>query len=89
MNRAKDPPLVERLLAPLGDCLTEESARRVLALKPDPELQARVDEMAARHTEGQLTAVEQAEYGRYVSYATFVAILKSRARQLLNAPTGV
>ena len=39
-----------------------------------------------RHTEGQLAPEEQAEYGRYVSYATFIAILKSKARQLLGMP---
>jgi hypothetical protein len=88
MKRAKETPVVERLIAPLGDCLTEESARRLLALKPDPELEARVDEMASRHTEGRLTPEEQAEYGRYVSYATFIAVLKSKARQLLHPSQG-
>ena len=37
--------------------------------------------------EGLLTPEEQAEYGRYVSYAT-IAILKSKARQLLAASNG-
>jgi hypothetical protein len=85
MKSSKNTPVVDRLVSPLGECLTAESARRLLALKPDLELQARVDEMATRHTEGQLTTEEQAEYGRYVSYATFIAILKSKARQLLLA----
>ena len=88
MKSAKNTPVVDRLVSPLGDCLTPESARRLLALKPDPELQARVDDMAAQHTEGRLTPEEQAEYGRYVSYATFIAILKSKARQLLAAAPG-
>jgi hypothetical protein len=74
---------IERLLAPLGDCLTPETARRMIALKADPELQAYIDELATRHTEGKLTSAEQAEYGKYVSYATFVSVLKSKARQLL------
>lgn len=80
--------VVDRLISPLGECLTPESARRLLALKPDKELQACVDDMASRHTEGRLTPEEQAEYGRYVSYATFIAILKSKARQLLAASNG-
>ncbi|HEV3024583.1 MAG TPA: hypothetical protein VGX76_19040 [Pirellulales bacterium] len=88
MKSGKNIRVIDRLVAPLGECLTPESARRLLALKPDPELQARVDEMATRHTEGQLTPEEQAEYGQYVSYATFVAILKSKARQLLAASRG-
>jgi hypothetical protein len=88
MKAPKSTAVVERLVSPLGECLTPESARRVLALKPDPDLQALVDDMATRHTEGRLTAEEQAEYGRYVSYATFIAILKSKARQLLAASNG-
>ena len=36
----------------------------------------------------RLTPDEQAEYGTYVSYGTFVAILKSKARQLLAASPG-
>jgi hypothetical protein len=88
VKTTKSTPLVDRLVAPLGDCLTPESARRLLALKPDPKLQKRVDDMAARHTEGQLSPAEEAEYGRYVSYATFIAILKSKARQLLAASRG-
>jgi hypothetical protein len=88
MKPAKPTPYVERLVAPLGDCLTPESARRLLALRPDPALQMRVDEMATRHTEGRLTPAEEAEYGRYVSYASFIAILKSKARQLVTASTG-
>jgi hypothetical protein len=88
MEAAKNIPVVDQLVSPLGDCLTPESARRLLALKPDPNLMARVDEMATRHTEGKLTPEESAEYGRYVSYATFIAILKSKARQLLAIPQG-
>jgi hypothetical protein len=88
MKTEKNPAVVDRLVSPLGECLTPESARRLLALKPDPELQARVDDMATRHNEGRLTPQEQAEYGRYVSYATFIAILKSKARQLLAVSDG-
>ena len=88
MKSAKNAHVVDRLVLPLGDSLTPESARRLLALKPDPELMARVDEMATRHTEGRLTPEETAEYGRYVSYATFIVILKAKARQLLAAPHG-
>jgi hypothetical protein len=88
MKTAKSDPVLDQLLAPLGDCLTPESARRLLALKADPKLQARVDDLAGRHSQGLLTPQEQAEYGRYVSYSTFVAILKSKARQLLSNSPG-
>ncbi len=84
MKTVKSAPVLDQLVAPLGDCLTPESARRLLALKPDPELQRRVEDMATR----QLSPEEEAEYGCYVSYATFIAILKSKSRQLLAASDG-
>lgn len=88
MKTAKSALILDQLVAPLSDCLTPESARRLLALKADPKLQARVDDLAGRHSQGLLTPEEQAEYGRYVYFDTFVAILKSKARQLLAASRG-
>jgi hypothetical protein len=88
MKSAKPTPILDRLIAPLGDCLTPESARRLLALKADPKVQSRVDYLAGRSTEGTLTPDEQAEYRTYVSFGTFVAILKSQARQLLAGSAG-
>ncbi len=88
MKRPKTSPELDRLISPLGDCLTPESARRVLALKADRKLQARAGDLAARHSEGRLSPEEEAEYASYVSFSTFVAILKSKARQLLASSRG-
>lgn len=88
MKTARSDRLLDELVGPLGDCLTPESARRLLALKPDPKLQARVDDLASRHSRGILSSEEQAEYGGYVYFDTFVAILKSKARQLLATSRG-
>ncbi|HJZ89305.1 MAG TPA: hypothetical protein VKE40_00435 [Gemmataceae bacterium] len=87
MKSAKPVPILDRLIAPLGECLNPESARRLLDLKADPKVQARVEYLAARSTDGSLTPDERDEYRTYVSFGTFVAILKSQARQLLaNTP---
>ena len=86
--RSTTAPTLDRLVTSLSECLTPESARRLLALKADPALQTRAADLAARHSQGLLTADEQAEYGKYVSYSTFVAILKSKARQLLGHSSG-
>jgi hypothetical protein len=88
MKTASSVPALEELIAALADCLTPGSARRVVALKADPTLQERVDDLAARHSQGLLTREEHAEYGSYVSYSTVVAILKSKARQLLANSAG-
>ena len=88
MKTAKSAPVLEQFVASLGDCLTPESARRLLALKADPKVQARVDDFAERHSRGLLTPEEQAEYRGYVYFDTFLAILKSKARQLLANSSG-
>ena len=88
MKNVKSALVLDRIVSPLGDCLTPESAQRILALKADPELQAHLDDLATRHSEGRLTPKEEAEYGAYVSFNTFVAILKSKARQLLAGTRG-
>jgi hypothetical protein len=88
MNTANSAPALERLIGPLSECLTPESARRLLALKADSKLQARVDYLAGRCNHGSLTPEERAEYGNYVTFGTFVAILKSKARQLLANSEG-
>ena len=80
--------MLDRLVAPLVECLTPDSARRLLALKADAKLQSHVNNLAERHARGLLTDDELAEYGNYVSYGTFIAILKSKARQLLPASSG-
>jgi hypothetical protein len=88
MGHFKTDLVLDRLVSPLGACLTPESARRVIALKADPKLRTYVDDLATRHNEGRLSPEEQAEYGKYVSFSTFVAILKSKARQLLAETRG-
>ena len=63
MKTAKSASLLDQLVAPLGECLTQESARRLHALKADPNLYERVDDLAGRHSQALLTPEEQAEYG--------------------------
>ncbi len=88
MKTEASEPVLDRLVASLGDCLTPESARLVLALKADKKLQARVNALAERNRAGRITPDELDEYGKYVSYGTFVAILKSKARQRLSHLSG-
>ncbi len=82
--KSKSPPTLDRLVQPLGECLNLESAKRILKLKADPQLQARMDQLARKGSEGTLTPEEQSDYERFVSFSTFVAILKSKARLLLK-----
>jgi hypothetical protein len=82
--KLKPSSSIDRLIEPLVKCLTVESAKRLLSMKTDPQLRARMEELAEKSTAGTLTAEERQEYGSYVSFGTFIAILKSKARLLLD-----
>jgi hypothetical protein len=77
------PPTIDLLIEPLSACLTEETARRLVSLKPNRKLEALVEKLGRKSSEGTLTDQEREEYGRYVSFGTFIAMLKSKARLLL------
>jgi len=62
-----------------------EKAEAVLRFRAAPELQARIEELAGKSTEGQLTETEKAEYAGYVRANKFIAILQRQARQLTGA----
>ncbi|KAA1258025.1 hypothetical protein LF1_05160 [Rubripirellula obstinata] len=47
---------VEQLIDPLGECLTPDVARRIIDLRADAKLQARVDELADKANVGTITA---------------------------------
>jgi hypothetical protein len=62
-----------------------EKAEAVLSFRAAPEFQARIEELAGKSTEGQLTETERAEYAGYVRANKFVAVLQRQARQLIGA----
>jgi hypothetical protein len=76
---------LDRVLDPLAACLNPEAARRILDLRIDPEIGARVEVLAARANEGELTSEERAEYLSYVEAADLLAIFKLKARRHLDA----
>ena len=52
----------------------------VLSLAPDESLRERIEALAAKSTEGELTLEERAEYVGYVQANKFVAILRREAQ---------
>ena len=75
--------VLDRLLEPLGRCLTVQSARKLMNLRADPVAQARIAVLAEKCNEGRLSPKERAEYELYVSAGTFIATLQAKARGLL------
>ena len=80
--------ILERVLDPVADCLTPEVARRLLDLKPDPGLQAPLEQLAVKSTAGELSPQERAEYEEYVEAMDIVAIFQARARTLVESTEG-
>ncbi len=83
MKPARTSDLLDRLLDPVGRCLTADAARQLVDLRADPTLQRRVDRLADRANEGELTADEREEYETYISAANLIAILQAKARDAL------
>lgn len=77
----------ERGVRPVLRIVLPGKAEAVLSFRAAPELQARIEELARRSTEGQLTEAERAEYAGYVRANKFVAILQRQARQLSGSPS--
>jgi hypothetical protein len=75
---------LDRMLGPLGDCLNAETARKVVEMRIDPEIVARVEVLADKANEGLLTEEERAEYQSYVDAADLIAIVKAKARGILE-----
>jgi hypothetical protein len=84
MSRRNGTAVLERLLAPVSQCLNVEAARKLVRLKADAKTQARVDTLARKCNEGGLTPQERIEYERYVTAGNLIAILQAEARLLLS-----
>ena len=76
--------MLDRLVEPVVRTLTPEVAKALVALRADPELQARMDELAEKCNEGQLTADEREEYETSIRFGNFIAIIQAKARRLLK-----
>ncbi len=76
--------VLDRLLDPLSRCFTTESAKALAELQADPVAQARVEELAEKCNDGQLTPEERREYETYVHVGNLIGILQSKARLYLK-----
>jgi hypothetical protein len=80
---SKTSPL-SRFLHPVTSLLTPEVARRIVDFRADAQTQARLDELAEKCNEGQLTAEERTEYEGYVRAIDLITVLQLKARSLTS-----
>lgn len=62
---------------------TTQQAEAMVAYRGDEAIQARIEDLAHKNTEGELTEQERAEYEGYVQANKFIAVLQAKARRLL------
>ena len=72
----------QRGVGPLFQLLLSGKEEAVLSIKPDEALRERIERLAFKSTEDELTAQERAEYTGYVQANKFVAVLRREARTM-------
>ena len=84
MSNSSPISVLDRVLDPIMECFTPDVARRLADLRADPELQARVDELADKANEGELSIEEGLEYDKFREAYHLVTVLQAKARRFLK-----
>lgn len=72
-------------IRPLLQIVFPDKLDAILQFRPSTELQARIEALAEKSTEGELGNDERAEYEGYVRANKFVAILQRQARRIADS----
>lgn len=78
-----DANAFDRGMNPILQMLSRDQAQQLVAYQGDADLRKRIDELAAKSNETELSAAERAEYEGYVRANKFVATLQAQARKIL------
>lgn len=84
MSLEESTALIDQLVEPLGRCLTPDVAREVIELRAPAGLDARIQELGRKCSEGQLTTEERADYETIARFIKFISVLQSKARLQLK-----
>ena len=76
---------LDSLMSPVTDCLDGPSLRALVELRAPPDAAQRMEWLAERANEGELTPSERGEYESCVMFANFLGVLQSKARRKLRA----
>lgn len=75
---------LDRMLDPVTACFTPQVAQKIVDLRLDPDLNARIEFLAEKANEGTLTVDEDDEYKDYVESGDMIALLQAKARRFLK-----
>lgn len=85
MNIASEPhQAFHRGTAPLFALLTREQIRQLAELQGDRALNERLEELADKANEGELSKAERAEYEAYIEANDLLAVLQAEAKFFLS-----
>jgi uncharacterized protein YnzC (UPF0291/DUF896 family) len=85
MNPIVESNAFERAVAPaLKQAFPLVSSSNVFELAADNNLVSRIEELAAKSTDGELSEQEKAEYHGYVRANKFIATLRRQLRRIVN-----
>ena len=79
--------VLSQLLDPVGRMMPVKFAEELAAMRATQEVQARIDELAEKCNEGELTPEERAEYEAYVDAIDIISLLQAKARAVLARQT--
>jgi hypothetical protein len=78
-----DAAAFDRATEPVLRILSRDQAAQIIDFHSDENLQRRIEELAGKANEGELTDEERAEYEGYVEANSFIAVLQAKARRFL------
>ena len=84
MSTEFDTAAFERATDGILGFFTVEQAKALAEYRGEVAIQSRIEELACKNTEGDLTAEERAEYEGYVRANKFIAVLQAKARKLIG-----
>lgn len=71
----------QRGVSPLLQLLLPGKEDLIMSVMPDQSLRDRIDQLAGKSTEGELTEEERAEYEGYVRANKFIALMMREAKR--------
>ena len=83
MNPTINTNAFDRATDPVLRILSRDQALEIVDFHADDELQDRIEALARRANEGELTDEERSEYEGYAQANKFIAVLQAKARRLL------
>lgn len=88
MNPITNSNAFDRATEPVLRILTRDQVTQIVNFHADEQLQARIETLARKANEGELSDEDQGEYQGYAQANKFIAVLQAQARRILASEAG-